>query len=284
MAGNYPDAPSRRMAWDTDGTVAVYFDVNVGGTIELIGTEKAFLNFEGADGDRIPGMSNSKTYMVVLLFPELRELDGVFAVQSNVSQNALGVCESSGDTTNGVDGSWVIQIADLPDNLVTAGFYRTAILSLAVATEAAVRVEVFCYSSSFVSLSTLHVYGTISPGETPDRILFLDTLNSDAEFTKVLDYAEVPRGQTQQRTIKLKNNSSSKTINTIQITAEDLYLNAGAFYTFSVDDVAYQATLAYGNLGPGATSTPIYVKQSVPDAEQLGLQTGRLKVSHASLT
>ena len=133
------------------------------------------------------------------------------------------------------------------------------------------------------AFATMHFYGVISPGETPDRILFLDTENADAEFTKVLDFGDIPRGQTTTRTFKIKNNSSSKTINTIQVTAEDLYLNAGNWYTFGDDGISYQATFAVGNLGPGSTKL-LYLKQIIPGAETLGLHTGRIKASHASVT
>ena len=67
------------------------------------------------------------------------------------------------------------------------------------------------------------------------------------------------------------------------MTAVALYLNAATWYEFGDDGVAYQGTFAVGNLGPGATQL-MYLKQAIPDAESLGLHTGRIEVSHASVT
>jgi len=223
--------------------------------------------------------------MVGLLFPEAREFDGAWW---NTWENGGGTVtrlSSSIDTTNGVDGTWVDRaISSLHDGTPSFAVWRTGITSAAVSNVTGLRFYAQQSTPYRSEWRKAHAYGTFSPGTTPDRILFLDTENSDAVFSKVLDYAEVPRGQTQVRTIKLKNNSATKTINTIQLTATALYLNAASWYTFSLDDVAYQATLnTIGNLGPGDTKL-IYVKQSVPDAEQLVPQTARLRVAHASLT
>lgn len=284
MAGSYQDAPSRRMAWDADGTVGTWRNTNgTGASIELTPTETANLNGEQV-GDHISGMTNNTSYFVALIFPELRELDGIFFQGLVTShQNTASLIESSPDTTNGIDGSWATQITNIADFASTIPLYRDNITSMAVATERSLRITTTNNTNTTISPATIHVYGAISPAATPDRILFLDTLAADAVFTKPLDFGDVPRGQTQTRTFKIKNNSSTYTINTIQVTAEDLYLNAGNWYTFGIDDVTYQATYAAGNLGTGATLL-LYMKQIIPDAETLGVQAGRIKVSHASLT
>lgn len=230
---------------------------------------------------------NSAQSTFAFIFPEKREFDGAYINASATNSTCYQTGLTSGDSTNGYDGTWADQsLTAHTRGSLPADEWRTDIDSKAVSNVKAIRIVQYgtYLSWQHIYIGVIHLYGTISPGETPDRILFLDTANSDAEFSKVLDYAEVPRGQTQTRTIKLKNNSSTKTINTVQLIADDLYLNAGDWYTFSLDDVSYQATLnTIGNLGPGATKL-VYVKQSVPDAETLGLQTARLKASHASLT
>lgn len=279
MAGAYNDAPSRRMAIDADGTVGV--NPKLG---DLSPTEMANINSEE---DGLEANAGNASWLA-LIFPELRELDGIFAATDKADPGSIdiGAVDSSADTTNGWDGSWTTQIADYTDtgdNLVYTVF-RDNISSLTVSTEKGIKIT-WTGGQSWVTdaVVAMHIYGRISAGETPDRIIFLDPDNSDAQFTKVLDYGDVPRGQTDVRTIKLKNNSTSKTINSVSITAEDLYLNAGTWYEFGDDDVTYQATFAVGNMTNGATQL-IYVKQVIPDAETLGLQTGRIKVSHASVT
>ena len=117
----------------------------------------------------------------------------------------------------------------------------------------------------------------------PSRLLFLDPDNSDAEFAQPLDFGDVPRGQTQTDTIKIINNSGSLTANTVQITANDLFGGSNSWYTFSLDDVVYSSTLSLGNMGVAATQL-VYVKQVVPDAQNIGLYAARARVGAASWT
>lgn len=280
------------MAWDADGTVGVIVD----GTrdpsfpvayspppkpwLNMTSTQKTGMNDENPS----TGPSHYNNYQWIeagLVFPDDRELDGIYNHHRNDS--SVGWVIHSFDTTNCRDGSWTNTLVNGIYNDALDG-YRDNITSLALPSVKGLIVFSGHNSAGEVAgWKQFHVYGTISPGVTPDRVLFLDTESADAEFTKVLDYGDVPRGQSDVRTIKLKNNSTTKTINTIQITAEDLYLNAGGWYEFGTNGVDYQATLLVGNLGPGATKL-VYVKQNVPDDETLGVQTGRFRASHASLT
>lgn len=290
MAGLYPDSPSRRIAYDADGTFVAVQNEGGGAITELGASNKTELNDEdNTTLQDLGGLGQYNSRWVIFIFPEKRELDGVFAskADSHASKTNPGPFHVSVNTTNGVDGDWDVEIADLPNTYLTYtnANWRQLITSAAAAAKAGCRV---LFAGSFGAgdyhrISATHLYGEISPGETPDRLLFLDTENGDAEFTKILDFAEIPRGQTQTRTFKLVNNSASKTINTIQVTAEDLYLNAGGWYTFGSDGIAYQSTHSVGNMSNGATEL-VYLKQSVGDGETLGLQTGRIKVTHASVT
>jgi len=272
---HYPPAFGRRMAWDADGTVALY--VPDGGiSREYTPAEAAQINSEeGASvnvGLTVSGYS-------IHIFPELRDLVGFFIAKNGGGYTTV---ETSVDTTNGIDGTWVQQLVNVNDVSSVNPEYRTSVDSISATGVKGVRV----YKDSGGTtnrLLAIHIYGKISSGQTPDRIIYLDPDAADAQFTKVLDFGDVPRGQTQTRNFKVKNNSGTLTVNTIVITAEDLYLNAGNWFTFSDDNITFVASLAIGNLGPGVTKL-IYMKQVVPAAETLGLQTGRIKVSHASVT
>ena len=283
MAGSYPDNPSRRHAYDVDGTVVINAKTDHTGVQACTGLDQGQSEFGGTTNHLlIP--ARRFFYYYAFIFPELREIDGQFFAinKTNVADNLTNL-ETSVNTTNGLDGTWVVQIANPPNN--DTNFipgWRDNITSHALSSIKALRITSYP-NEDYNGITMAHLYGTITPGETPDRILFLDTLAADAVFIKPLDFGDVPRGQTQTRTFKIKNNSSTYTINTIQVTAEDLYLNAGGWYTFGIDDVTYAATYAAGNLGTGATLL-LYMKQIIPDAETLGLQTGRIRVSHASLT
>ncbi len=269
------------MAWDDDGTVGLWKRDNFAAT-DLNDSQRAALNDES--GNNIAITTNGALGYVEQIFPELREFDGYFIVRTSGGDGGFSTLDSSADTTNGIDGTWTQRTADVADGTSTDPEYRTSITSHAIPGVKGLRVyKNATGGGQDHQMQTIHIYGVISAGETPDRILFLDTEDSDQEFTKVLNFGDKARGQTTTRTFKIKNNSSTKTINTIQITAEDLYLNAGDWYTFGDDGVAYQATHAVGNLGPGSTEL-VYLKQVIPGGETLGLQAGRIKVSHASVT
>ncbi len=280
----YDEAPSRRMAWDADGTVLTSRKELSG----VLGNEGASNMAELNDEDNtmvtpVSGHDGNSNFYWTHTFPELREFDGIFVGGDLSNASEPKSMASSGDTTNGADGTWTQRIADMDNHGSVYDKFRNNIVSQAVQSVKGVRVEWRVGNTANGKVMAIHLYGKISPGETPDRIIFLDTENSDAEFTKVLDFGDKPRGQTTTRTFKIKNNSSTKTINTIQITAEDLYLNAGDWYAFGDDGVVYQATHDVGNLGPGVTEL-VHLKQIIPDAETLGLQIGRILVSHASVT
>ena len=294
--GIYNAAPSRRMAWDSDGSVVLRSESDNNGTGPSPGGFGSIPWSEASSGERINGNDEDPTsylrslvtsgandghILIAILFPEPRELDAMYINRSGTTVANAWIYYSL-DTTNGVDGTWIN--AGVPfDTDSNVDHYRDNITTIGVSGVKGIKGNIGESSTGATfRWRTLHIYGGISPGETPDRIIFLDTEDADNAFTQVLDFEEVPRGQTQTRTFKLKNNSSTKTINTIQITAEDLYLNAGDWYEFS-DSGAFQGTLAIGNLGPGATQL-ITLKQIIPDDETLSVQAGRIKITHASVT
>lgn len=291
MAGSYTDSPSRRFAWDADGTVAL-LTADMGGETATLGTAPNNPYAAMTTGER-EGL-NSGEYAVqvstdtqdhrrmALVFPEPREIDGIYVSCINRNPGSNFKVGYSLSTTNGIDGSWT-DLSVTADYDPASDAWRDDFTSKAVASVEGLQLVLGGNTFADVNYMHCHLYGTISPGETPDRIVFLDTEAADAVFTKPIDYGDTPRGQTQTRTIKVKNNSAGSTIETVQVTAEDVYLDAGGFYTFSDDGVSYQATLPLGDLGPGAEET-VYVKQSIPDDATVGLQTGLIRVSHSALS
>lgn len=289
MAGSYPDNPSRRFAYDADATVVlVVKDPNASSGVGippsipyLNATVQEMQNLNDEDyATSYGGGATSSVNFVTMLFPEQREIDGLYHVTSGDTGGASHTAAKSNNTTNGYDGTWVdLALADLHNISWVADHYRDNIESQG---ESNVLGLMFKTSGNPNSRHHLiHVYGTLTAGGTPDRLLYLDPDDADAEFTKPLDFGDVPRGQTQTDTFKIKNNSSTVSANTVQVTAEDLFGGAGSWYTFSDDDIDYSATLGLGNMGVGATQL-VYVKQIVPDAQTPGVYVARVKTNQAS--
>lgn len=278
-AGSYPDAPARRMAYDADGTVVVGRQSNN----VLFEPSQAVLDLWNAE-DPTGAQTGEAGKGMIWIFPELREFDGI--VQGRRRAGLANVVESSGDTTNGLDGTFTQRHAGITDNLqLWRPEYRTTITSLAVS-----NVRGAWLNTNYDGISTqnkrlehCHIYGEISAGETPDRLLWFDN-DTSLEFAKPQDYGDVPRGSAEDHVTFLKNNSVTLTANTVQVTAEDLYLAMAAWLTFD-DGTGFSATKALAAaIGPAANSPNITIRRIIPDAEVLGLHAARAFVSVGSWT
>jgi hypothetical protein len=259
------------MAWDADGSVGVKrVPTGTEALTEISASDKAIANNE-QESQCSSAMDSSGGAMFGVIFPELREVDGIYAVVTDGDR--IGAVQVSADTTNGVDGTWTQVVADLDDtDIVVIPGHRTNITSLAATAQRAIRLFRTVDPRGF---KKLHIYGQISPGETPDRLLWIDE-TTGLEFASAQDYGDVPRGSARDIGVRLMNNSASLTAATIQYTAEDLYLGSGAWYTFTVPGGStYSSTQGLASLGAGATSGLISARQIVPDDANLGLHAAR---------
>lgn len=304
MAGSYPNVPSRRMAWDIDGTVCgmwspgytsgsnagllyelsdqYYDDCNSEQTIKIYPTY-----FSGAPGGYIfsgnttqhPGMPHDSG-AIVWLFPELREVDGFLTAFQVTGTPEMYTLYSSGDTTDGVNGTWSLE-AD-PDTLGGIyNVYRTTITTLNLSNKRGLRAWMSFTSNFDEQWNGAHIYGTIAAGETPDRLLYVDA-TSGLEFTLPFDYGDVARGSARDSTFKLKNNSGSLTAASVQLTTDSLYLGSNAWYTMS-EGGAFQSTLPLAaSIGSGASSPTITLRQNIPDTANLGLHAARVRANVGS--
>ena len=285
MAGAFPDAPSRRFGMDQDGTIWARW-----GSGEIISEWPGASQTELSDEDNVNhsqrGFVNGQgTVFYAFIYPELREIDGFYGRYND--PNRMSLVETSVDTTNGKDGVWVQLIANYDDSsgLDTLDSYRDEITSTAAASKRAVRVQgqVDQSGSETILLQSFHIYGEIAAGETPDRLLWIDN-DDDLEFSKPQDYGDVPRGSAEDHVTYLHNNSSTLAANSVQITAEDLFLGSGAWYTFD-DGTGFTATLSLASsISNGANSPDITIRRITPDAETLGVHAARAFVSVGSWT
>lgn len=281
MAGAFPDAPSRRMALDVDGSLGgSRFASGTQALQEFTDPEMVTLQKEDLILVTIGGGSQPDEYFFYI-FPELREFDGIY-IRANII-NILSTVHSSGDTTNTFDGTWTQRIANYDDSAVASlTTYRTEITSTAVPNVRGIRGQ-FDATGSGKSLSGFHIYGEISAGETPDRLLWIDN-DDDLEFSKPQDYGDVPRGSAEDHVVYLKNNSALLAANSVQVTAEDLVGGSGGWYTFD-DGTGFSATKSLASsISNGANSPNITIRRITPDAETLGVHAARAFVSVGSWT
>lgn len=286
MAGSYPDVPSRRMALDADGSIFLY-----GRSIDVMreanAAERASLNSEEHVSSAVDLSTHGPgDYETGWLFPELRELDGVFiVVDDGADANEVRDVESSGDTTNLRDGSWGTEVADYTANEAdTYARYRDDITSLASSSKRGIRYLKFASTSAghTEDLQSFMVYGEIAAGETPDRLLWVDN-DTGSEFGLPIDYGDIPRGSAEEREVLLRNNSGSLTAAAVQITAGNLYLDSDSWYTFKEAAGSYQGTLPLSSsIGAGSDSPVLTIRRNTPDDETTGLHAARAFASVGS--
>lgn len=318
MAGSYPDAPSRRMAWDADGTVAwLAYGQTYGADWqhvrptfinELTSDQKWKLNSEDATNIKIqltehgPGIDN-QTY-AGMIFPEKRDLYGVYWYGPTTTGGAFQLyggfyyIESSPDTTNAIDGTWTQFIPDIPyvQNVSDIKDYfrpwapdighRVMILepdSPALGQRGFHWIASSPYSleTAVVDLNLWHMYGEIPVSSTPDILLFIDEATG-LEFDRPLDWGDVPRGASFEYQIRVKNNSATLTANSTVLSFEALTGPSDTWYSIKDYLGVYGSTLTITTVTPGATypsAGPITIKLALAADAPLSVQDARLRMS-----
>lgn len=281
------------MAWDDDGSIAATrraAEGTSGGTYPTQFSELAELDMQEANDEQtagafsLPTGSGGTSYSYLLMiFPELRELDGVYISVDGASapSPSSSVLATSGDTTNGINGTWTTRDASYAIGNRDIDGWRTDIVTFAVSNIRAWRLYVQANDNQNTRLiQRVHVYGEIAAGETPDRLLWVDN-DSGSEFSLPIDYGDIPRGSAEDREVVLRNNSSSLTAGSVQMTAEALYRSSDEWFTFAEAGIGtYQATLPLsGSISASSDSPVITVRRITPDDEDLGLHAARAYAS-----
>jgi hypothetical protein len=108
MAGNLPDPPNNRFAYDIDGTVVVTIQSGA-----IVGMTQAQINSLGSDtalyGGGVPwnyGPIGPQNSTEAFIFPELRTVTHAFFADTWYSSSGYVKTEISYDSLNGVDGNW----------------------------------------------------------------------------------------------------------------------------------------------------------------------------------
>jgi hypothetical protein len=246
LAGNYPDTPSWRMAYDRDGSVAVR--IGATGTLtQLTQSEMIALNDEdGLDQFVLSDISETTaTAMLAVCFPEPRDIDGYYIHVGRGTaggfQTATYWVDVSPNTTNGQDGDW-IEVAGPFD--VPAEFppvkpaYRRDIVSETSFGMRGIRFRVFKELNTEIRVPVLHLYGEAAPGANPNRLELWHPTADEKLPPAWLDWGDVPRTSSADRQFRVKNLSPSLTANDVRVAMDVL--------TDALPSVPGQHTLSVG--------------------------------------
>lgn len=283
MAGSYPDVPGRRMAYDADGTIVGYRRVDGTTTLTEVNTSgKTIVNDEDplTYGWTMEGVYSPINW-VYLIFPELRDFDGLYA--NTPFANDLNTVYTSADTTNTWDGTWTQRSSNLDDSDIGLDAYRSLITTFNVSNIRAIRIQNVSTNHS-QRMSRMHVYGKISAGETPDRMLYINT-STGLEYTNPIDWGNIPRGTIYDEDFYIKNNSSTLTANNTNLDFEALYLSSVTFYTLSTGvgwSTSYGPISTIGASSRWPPSNSLTVRCDPPSTAELGLHAARIVMNTSS--
>lgn len=269
MAGNYPDVPSWRMAWDRDGTQA--FACDVGFTqvnSQLTHADILSLNRETS---LTFSMRNKGTFIA---FPEIRDLDGVWTYSSH---SQLILSQVSADTTNGIDGTWV----NYPLTTSPSSGKTSMRGDIATGTALAIRGYRISFGDSSGSIANgLHLYGEPSPGENLKRTeIWHPTLDQRAGAA-YFDWGNVPRSSTADLPFRVKNMHGTLTAEDIRVAMDaltDATPSVPGQHSISQDGgVSFAAQQTIGDLAPGAISSQLILRRITPSDAMLALWWHRM--------
>ena len=299
MAGNYPDVPAPRMAYDRDGTVGFSVNLLSATVSQLSAANLAVLNNESSNTVFIYDSGGATAdYAWGLIFPELRDIVGVRNFHSGFGGNGGGSLQYTLNSTNGLDGTWT-SIGATGYSDTNVGYSKT-VMRTGISTISMLGVKGFrirrnvggAFGANTWNAITLHLYGSISSGQNPDRLRVWhptldepldDSTSADGAF---FDWGDTIRGTTQDRTFRIKNNSTTLTANSVVLSPQvltDTAPTVASQMTLS-DGGAFTGVLDIGNLAPDTISSVITLRRTVASNAALSLWTGRINVNPGSWT
>lgn len=293
MAGFYPDVPAPRMAYDRDGTVVCNINFNVASSTPLTLAQVQAINNESTTSYSYTG-SQGQSIAAAFIFPQNRDIAGYRISRSFAGQITTGALESSVDTTNGLDGTWV-SVAN--PHTTTSAFDKITMRTIDAVAISTVKAIRFRYSSGGSGGQSIvhymvHLYGAVSVGETPDRLRMWhptldepldDNTSADGAY---FDWGDIQRNTTSDKTFRIKNTSATLTANGIVIsqdTLTDTSPTVNSQFTFS-DGGAFAASIDIGSLAPGTISPVITKRFARPSNATLSLWTSRTIADPTSWT
>jgi hypothetical protein len=292
----YPALPDRRMPYHRDGTRVGYRLTSTQAFTEGVQGFATQTQLQQLNDNALADVFSGDVVLKLwLFFPEQREVTACYADCIGIGLGGWNpvpmVMQGSNDTTNGNDGTW--ETASFPGGnparLVNSGTWssidfddwRKSIKPVSFTGPKRV-VRTYYGGSAPVGLedhfATFHLYGEKAAGQTPDDIVFVDDI-TDLEFQAPLDFGDRPLGTTVTRVFRLKNASTSKTANNINLQCND------SDFAISSNGTTWVTTLNFSSLAPGAETSNLYVRCTTPGpGAQLGPRFAEMVVTVGSWT
>lgn len=273
MAGSYPDYQAPRLSWDK--YAKLFFVPSSGASSECPANYQADMNDETFGNTTFDGLRFGWGCMI---FPFKVDIAGICLQMYGGGSDI----ETSEDTTNGFDGSWLARGAVAKNDWYDDTYARNSVAAVSWTGITAFRWYITAAQQQF---GAIHLFGAPSAGQSLDRLELWHPTLDQVLGPAALDWGNAPRGSSETRQFRVKN-LGAKTANSVTVSAEALSDATPSFrdqFTFSTGG-AFAASQAVGDLAPGAVSGAISVKRTTPMDAALALWWARVAAVPASWT
>jgi len=285
----YPLINTRRMPYDIDGTAVGIRQLD-GGTISTVFSNGIAAWLDSTSAGNLNKENRAQSWHVSswqyaaafwFVFPEVREVThmGLLWDPTRVMDFTGHSIQGSTDTTNGMDGTWETATYSIQTGN-GADFWRSNIFAISFSKPVKALRIAFTGSASInhIYLNAIHLYGRKAAGQTPDDILFTDTDGN--ELTSLTDWGDQPEGTTELWWFKLKNASTTKIANAV-----NLQLNNADFAIALSPDGPWVSVIDITSIAAGSLSSTIYARNKLdPPSLILGPRAARCIVTVGSWT
>ncbi len=200
---------------------------------------------------------------------------------------AVETLQWSPNSTTGLDGTWTT--IGNPSWIGWSETWRSAITMLALTGVKAIRwtMRQTTGSNQGGYAQAFHIYGTIPPDQTPNRLtLWHPTLDQELSGAG-LDFGNVARSTVPVKQFRVKNLSPTLTANNIVLTTEaltDTTPTVLSVLKFNINDGSgYSASKNIGALTPGSISNVCTLQVAPGSNATLSVSVARLKEWHLNL-
>jgi hypothetical protein len=270
VAGNYPDPLSWRMRYDADGSEILWLADGSSSPAAISNANARSMNDESSGSQPSYGTNGR----VVIIFPELRDLDGYFADIGGYaySYRYPQTLETSVDTTNGYDGTWVSQ-GNWQSQSTVPG-WRSNIVGLTVLGIRAVRFrETAGGAITSTTWATLHLYGEPTNPDG-DRLEFWHPTLDQKLGPAALEYGDRQRNSTTLKEFRVKNLSDDQRALGVRVAMEaltDANPSLVGQHGLSLDATTFLSQVTIGDLEPGEISGIVTQRQQLTSSAQLSI-------------
>ena len=289
--GTFQPAIGYRIPYDADGSTGFYF--NSGTSTPSVYTSGHLVQMNNESTD-VPASVHRTTRIHGLVFSHLWDINGIYInMYMQHSSKSFYSLQTSPDSTNGIDGSWSTQLANPPydGDASSNGYWRSGADTIAPLLNVKA-IRFYAYNHDNHGVRTLHLYGKPTAGENPDRVIFWkSSMDDDAQLLPEDldpgDEGDVTRGLNYDKYFRIKNNSSTMTANSIDISCEiltDTTPSVPSQFKFSYQGSPYASSVTIPSLLPGSLSDDITVRYEVDPSANTVARSPRLRATPGSFS